>query len=201
MYYRTRNRLTSFLLLISTAAFIFWLFHDTISMMRLVFQQAPEMLHVPVIGVAPSQLHDTWGAPRSEGRHHQGIDIFAPKGTPVISTTPGIVQRIGQNRLGGNCVWILGPSGQVHYYAHLDHFADIQQNQKIEPGDVIGYVGNSGNARTTPSHLHYCIYTFFGEAVNPFPLLQKHTVAAMQFVPSSILPLMLIFLLFKSRSK
>ncbi|MCI0618545.1 M23 family metallopeptidase, partial [bacterium] len=99
------------------------------------------MLRVPVFGVSPAQLHDTWGALRSQGRHHQGIDIFAPKGTPVISTTPGIVQRIAQNRLGGNCVWILGPSGQVHYYAHLDHFADIQPNQKIEPGDVIGYVG------------------------------------------------------------
>jgi peptidoglycan LD-endopeptidase LytH len=201
MYYQNRNRLTSFLLFVFAAAFVFWLFHDTISMMRLVFQQAPEMLRVPVVGISPSQLHDTWGARRSGGRHHQGIDIFAPKGTPVISTTPGIVQRIGQNRLGGNCVWILGPSGQVHYYAHLDHFADLQPNQKIETGDVIGYVGNSGNARTTPSHLHYCIYTFFGEAVNPFPLLQKHTVAAMQFVPSSILPLMLAFLLFKPRRK
>jgi peptidoglycan LD-endopeptidase LytH len=200
MYYRTRNRLTSFLLLISAAVFIFWLFHDTISMMRLVFQEAPEMLRVPVVGVSPAQLHDTWGARRSGGRHHQGIDIFAPKGTPVISTTPGIVQRVGQNHLGGNCVWILGPSGQVHYYAHLDHFADIQPNQKIEPGDVIGYVGNTGNAKTTPSHLHYCIYTFFGEAVNPFPLLRQHSVAAMQFVPSSMLPLMLL-LLFKSRRK
>jgi murein DD-endopeptidase MepM/ murein hydrolase activator NlpD len=201
MYYRTRNRITTFLLLIFAAAFTIWLFHDTISLMRLVFQQAPEILRVPVVGVAPTQLHDTWGARRSQGRQHQGIDIFAPKGTPVISTTPGIVQRIGQNRLGGNCIWILGPSGQVHYYAHLDHFADIQPNQKIEPGDVIGYVGNSGNAKTTPSHLHYCIYTFFGEAVNPFPLLHKQSVASMQFVPSSILPLMLMFLMFKPRSK
>ena len=199
MYYRTRNRLTSFLLFVSAAAFISWLFHDTISMKRLLFQQAPEMLQVPVVGISPNQLRDTWGAPRSEGRQHQGIDIFAPKGTPVISTTPGIVQRIGQNRLGGNCVWILGPSGQVHYYAHLDHFGDIQPNQKIEPGDVIGYVGNSGNARSTPSHLHYCIYTFFGQAVNPFPLLHGHTIASMQFVPSSMLPLMLLLLLFKSR--
>ena len=201
MHYRTRNRLTSILLLLSAAAFVFWLFHDTISMIRLVFQQAPEMLRVPVIGVSPSKLHDTWGAPRSQGRHHQGIDIFAPKGTPVISTTSGIIQRIGQNQLGGNCVWILGPSGQVHYYAHLDRFADIQPNQKIEPGDVIGYVGNSGNAKTTPSHLHYCIYTFFGEAVNPFPLLQQTSVVSMQFVPSSMLPLMLLLLLFKSRRK
>jgi murein DD-endopeptidase MepM/ murein hydrolase activator NlpD len=199
MYHRTRNRLTTFILLVSAAAFIFWLFNDTISIMRLVFQQAPEMLRVPVVGVSPTQLHDTWGARRSLGRQHQGIDIFAPKGTPVISTTPGIVQRIGQNRLGGNCVWILGPSGQVHYYAHLDQFADIQPSQKIEPGDVIGYVGNSGNAKTTPSHLHYCIYTFFGEAVNPFPLLHRTSVVSMQFVPSSILPLMLLLLLFKPR--
>ncbi|MCI0448086.1 hypothetical protein L0152_33320, partial [bacterium] len=64
MYYRTRNRLTSFLLLVSASAFTVWLFHDTISMMRLVFQQAPEMLRVPVLGVSPAQLHNTWGALR-----------------------------------------------------------------------------------------------------------------------------------------
>jgi len=201
MYYRTRNRLTSFLLLLSSVAFIAWLLHDTISMVRLVFQQAPETLRIPVIGVTPIQLRDTWGEPRSGGRHHQGIDIFAPKGTPVISTTPGIVQRMGQNRLGGNCVWILGPSGQVHYYAHLDHFADIQVNQKIEPGDVIGYVGNTGNAKGTRSHLHYSIYSFFGEAVNPYPLLNKPSLARMQFGPSFILPLMLLVLLFNIRKK
>jgi murein DD-endopeptidase MepM/ murein hydrolase activator NlpD len=74
--------------------------------------------------------------------------------------------------LGGNVVWIFGPGGQRHYYAHLERFADLRPGDLVMPGDIVGYVGNTGNARGTPPHLHYGIYA--SRAVNPFPLLQRH---------------------------
>ena len=132
---------------------------------------APLHLPVPVAGVRPHALVDTWGAPRPGGREHRGIDIFARLGTPVITPVPGIVIGIGQDRLGGNVVRILGPGRQVHYFAHLDKFADIRLRQWLKPGDIVGFVGNTGNARGTPPHLHYGVYAARG-AINPFPLLR-----------------------------
>lgn len=117
-------------------------------------------------------LTDTWGAARSQGRTHEGIDIFAPRGTPIQSTTQGIVSKVGNNNLGGRVVVVVGPGGAGHYYAHLEDYADIAPNDWVEAGDVIGYVGDSGNAKGTPPHLHYGIY-INGSAVNPYPLIQK----------------------------
>jgi murein DD-endopeptidase MepM/ murein hydrolase activator NlpD len=136
-----------------------------------VFQDAPSTLPIPVAGVIVANLQDTWGAPRSEGRGHQGIDIFAPRGAAVFSATDGVIWKVGQNRLGGNAVWILGPGGQMHYYAHLQGFADISPRNRIYQGEILGYVGNTGNAKGTPPHLHYAIYTISGSAINPYPLL------------------------------
>lgn len=143
---------------------------------RLSLQDAPQALPVPVQGVAPRRLVDTWGAARSDGRTHEGIDIFAARGTPVLSATEGVVSRVGTNTLGGLVVWVLGPGGQRHYYAHLDGYADISHGQLVAPGDVLGYVGNTGNARGTPPHLHYGIYTGSG-AINPYPLLRAPAAA------------------------
>ena len=117
-------------------------------------------------------LTDTWGGARSEGRSHEGIDIFAPRNTPIQATTHGVVSKIGDDRLGGRVVVIVGPGGAGHYYAHLEDYADISLNEWIEVGDTIGYVGNSGNAQGTPPHVHYGIY-INGSAVNPYPLLAK----------------------------
>lgn len=117
-------------------------------------------------------LTDTWGAARSQGRSHEGIDIFAPRHTPVQSTTQGIVSKVGENNLGGRVVVVVGPGGAGHYYAHLEDYADIAPNDWVNQGDVIGYVGDSGNAKGTPPHVHYGIY-INGSAVNPYPLLQK----------------------------
>ena len=100
---------------------------------------------------------DTWGAARSQGRRHEGVDIFAKKNTPIRSTTPGIVTKIGRNRLGGKVIGIQGP-GAWHYYAHLNKFARIRLYERVKEGQVIGYVGKTGNARTTPAHLHYGVY-------------------------------------------
>lgn len=117
-------------------------------------------------------LTDTWGAARSQGRTHEGIDIFADRGTPIQSTTQGIVSKVGNNNLGGRVVVVVGPGGAGHYYAHLEDYAEIAPNDWVEAGDVIGYVGDSGNAKGTPPHLHYGIY-INGSAVNPYPLMQK----------------------------
>lgn len=117
-------------------------------------------------------LTDTWGAARTQGRRHEGIDIFAERGTPIQATTQGIVRKVGENTLGGRVVVIVGPGGAGHYYAHLEDYADIEVNDWVDAGDIIGYVGDSGNAKGTPPHVHYGIY-INGEAVNPYPLLQK----------------------------
>lgn len=137
----------------------------------LMREPAPVSLPVPVEDVRPSQLANTWGAARSEGRSHEGIDIFAPRHTQVLSATRGIVVRRGFNRLGGRIVSILGPGGQYHYYAHLEDWSDPQVGDWVEAGEVIGYVGDSGNAQGTPTHLHYGIYDG-GEAINPYPKLR-----------------------------
>ena len=117
-------------------------------------------------------LTDTWGAARSQGRSHEGIDIFAARGTPIRATTQGIVSKVGENTLGGRVVVVVGPGGAGHYYAHLEDYADISPNDWVDAGDIIGYVGDSGNAKGTPPHVHYGIY-ISGSAVNPYPLLQK----------------------------
>ncbi len=118
------------------------------------------------------QLTDTWGGARSEGRSHEGIDIFAKRNAPIQATTHGVITRIGDDRLGGRVVVIVGPGGAGHYYAHLEDYADININDWVEAGDIIGYVGDSGNAKGTPPHVHYGIY-INGDAVNPYPLLIK----------------------------
>jgi murein DD-endopeptidase MepM/ murein hydrolase activator NlpD len=111
---------------------------------------------------------------RPGGRQHEGIDIFAPKDTPVLSTTRGIVTRIGTNRLDGQVVWILGPGLERHYYAHLNRYGGFQPGDRVDAGAIIGYVGNTGNARGGPAHLHYGIYRR-GAAQNPYPRFAAKT--------------------------
>lgn len=138
---------------------------------RLLAAAPPAALAHPVPG-ARGRLQDTWHAPRRDGRRHEGIDIFAARGTPVRSTTEGVVLRRGRNRLGGKVVWVLGPGGHRHYYAHLDGYSPLRTGERIAAGTTLGYVGDSGNARGTPPHLHYGIYTPSGP-VNPYPLLRS----------------------------
>ena len=135
------------------------------------WQPGPETLPVPVDGVKARQVADTWGGIRSGGRKHRGVDIFAPRGTPVRSTTAGVVTRVGTVSLGGNAVWILGPGLRIHYYAHLDRFGAFRPGDTVRAGDLLGYVGDTGNARGTPCHLHYGVYRAPGWAINPWPLL------------------------------
>jgi len=144
---------------------------------RLAAMPKPQVLPVPVEGVRVRALRDTWNAARSEGRRHEGIDMFARRGTPVLSSTEGIVTQVGTNRLGGLVVWVMGPGGQRHYYAHLDRYADVAAGMRIPTGRVLGYVGNSGNAKGTPPHLHYGVYDM-GGAINPYPLLRGEAAVA-----------------------
>lgn len=149
-------------------------------LIQLSSRPAPTQIAVPVEGVHRRALVDTWGAARSEGRSHEGIDIFARRGTPVTAATEGLVIRMGENRLGGTVVWVYGPGRQRHYYAHLERVADrLAVGDRVAVGDVLGHVGNSGNARGTPPHLHYGIYSP-GGAINPYPLLRPQPGTALQ---------------------
>ena len=132
-------------------------------------------LPVPVDDITRKTLKDTWGASRSQGRAHEGIDIMAPRGTKVFSATEGLIADLRNNNLGGKVVWIMGPAGTWHYYAHLDeHKRGLNVGDYVKKGDLIGYVGNTGNARHTAPHLHYGIY-LDGKGrgvVNPYPYLR-----------------------------
>ena len=143
--------------------------------LQLALADPPKRLPVPVDGVRASAIRNSWGAPRERGRDHQGIDIFAKRGSPVRSTTDGLVVRLGQNRLGGKVAWVMGPGRQSHYYAHLSEFGAFKPGDRVSAGDIIGYVGDTGNARGTPHHLHYGVYQFGGGAINPFPLITATT--------------------------
>lgn len=136
----------------------------------LAVQTPPAALPNPLQSRRSTKFVDSWGNPRSGGRRHQGIDIFSPKDTPVLSTTSGLVWRVGTNHLGGQVVWILGPGLERHYYAHLSRYGAFHAGDRVEPGDIIGYAGNTGNARGGPVHLHYGIYRH-GTAQNPYPRL------------------------------
>ena len=137
---------------------------------------SPGVLAVPVQGVRRPALRSSFGEPRSGHRTHAGIDIFAHRGTPVVAAAEGLVVRIGTtDRLGGNTVWVAGKPSTLYYYAHLDHFArGLHVGDHVAPGDLVGYVGNTGNARTTPPHLHFGVYpaarAFW--PVDPTPLLK-----------------------------
>jgi hypothetical protein len=102
-------------------------------------------------------------------REHEGVDIFAPRGTPVIATADGLA-RTATNALGGNVVWLHEPGNRRRfYYAHLDRWA-IEGTAQVRAGDLLGFVGNTGNARTTSPHLHFGIYE--DGAIDPLPWLQ-----------------------------
>lgn len=175
---RTARRILAPLIFLAMLGFVLaWAwrqpFMDTPKMLWRISRMAPAtQLPSPVQGVRASQIAATFGAARGSTRTHAGVDILARRGTPVRSATPGIVSTIRDGGLGGKQVWVLGPGNERYYHAHLDGWADgLREGQSILPGDLLGYVGTSGNARGTPPHLHYGIYGRNG-ARDPLPALR-----------------------------
>lgn len=125
-------------------------------------------LPFPVVGARPDAIRSLFGASRDGGRHHEGIDIFVQRLTPVLAVAPGSVTP-SKDALGGNTVWLNTP-GTSYYYAHLDRVA-VKADQHVKAGDVLGYVGNTGNARNVPSHLHFGVYRWGRDPVDPWPLV------------------------------
>lgn len=128
-------------------------------------------LPFPVSDHWPNAVRSFFGDPRDEGaRSHEGVDIFAARMTPVVAVAEGRAVP-QQNDLGGNVVWLNTP-GVSYYYAHLEHAA-LDRPRRVQAGEVLGYVGNTGNARTTAPHLHFGIYRWGRGAVDPLPLLRS----------------------------
>jgi peptidoglycan LD-endopeptidase LytH len=138
-------------------------------------------LIVPVLGVKPDQLRDTFADARSEGRVHDAIDIAAPHGTPVIAAADGSIVKLFPSERGGTTIYQLSTDGRyVYYYAHLDRYAEgMAVGHFAKQGETIAYVGDTGNAGAGNYHLHFSIALIAdpkryweGTNVNPYPLLR-----------------------------
>jgi murein DD-endopeptidase MepM/ murein hydrolase activator NlpD len=139
-------------------------------------------LIIPVVGVRSDQLLDTFADARSEGRVHDAIDIPAPAGTPVVAVADGEIIKLFQSERGGTTIYQLSPDRKlVFYYAHLQRYADgIAPGKFVKQGEVIAYVGDTGNAGTGNFHLHFSISVvadpkryWEGTNINPYPLLRN----------------------------
>jgi len=139
---------------------------------RLVLREEPQ-LAFPVAGRTVRAVWSRFGDPRDGGRRrHEGIDIFAPRGTPVLAAASGVVSRVRITRLGGKDVWVRDHARRAsEYCAHLDSQA-VRRGQTVGVGDTLGFVGNTGNARTTRTHLHFGVYRRGQGAVDPYPFVR-----------------------------
>jgi len=142
--------------------------------------QPPKLL-IPVQGVEAASLVDTYEDARGEGRRHDAIDIMAPRGTPVLAASDGVVMKLFQSDLGGTTLYQLAPDRRtIFYYAHLDGYAaGIAEGQALRRGEVIGYVGDTGVPEPGNYHLHFEVSTTLdptqywgGVPQNPYPLLR-----------------------------
>ncbi len=132
------------------------------------------VLAFPVQGKDSRAVQSFWGQDRDAGaRRHEGIDIFAPRRTPVVASVEGVVSRVNTTPIGGKVVWLTDVKRQQSlYYAHLDS-QTVEPGQRVAVGDTLGLMGNTGNAITTAPHLHFGIYQFGQGAVDPFPYVHQ----------------------------
>lgn len=137
-------------------------------------------LMVPVEGMALANIKDNFDQPRGAERHHEALDIMAPKGTKVLATADGKIVKLFTSKPGGLTVYQFDPTEKyAYYYAHLDRYADgLKEGMEIKRGDPIGYVGSTGNADPNAPHLHFAVFELTpekqwwkGTPVDPYPLL------------------------------
>ena len=137
-------------------------------------------LVIPVQGIGAAQLSDTFSQARTEGRVHEAIDILSPTGTPVLAVADGRIVKLFNSKPGGLTLYQFDTSETyAYYYAHLDGYApDIVEGKQIKRGDLIAYVGSTGNANPAAPHLHFAVFElgpkknwWQGKAINPYPLL------------------------------
>lgn len=142
-------------------------------------------LQFPVPSADPKRLRDDFADPRT-GHPHEALDILAVRGTPVVAVDDGVVQKLFNSVRGGLTVYHFDPEGAYcYYYAHLDRYADgLREGQRLRKGDVIGYVGTTGNAPPDTPHLHFAIFKlgpekqwWKGAALNPFPIWRPPVAA------------------------
>ncbi|MBV6522146.1 MAG: L-Ala--D-Glu endopeptidase [Gemmatimonadaceae bacterium] len=141
---------------------------------------ARKALMVPIDGMTPEQVTDTYGARRAGGPH-RALDLLAPRGTPVLSADAGRVLSLRTNRNGGTTVYAIDTDRRfIYYYAHLSGYRrGLEAGMPLQAGDVIGYVGTTGNAPPDLPHLHFQVMHYRpdkywdGEPVNPFPFLMR----------------------------
>jgi murein DD-endopeptidase MepM/ murein hydrolase activator NlpD len=138
-------------------------------------------LRLPIAGLQASELRDTYTAARGEGQH-EALDIAAPRGTPVLAVDDGRIAKLFRSVPGGITIYQFDPDRRfAYYYAHLDRYADtLREGAEVRAGDVIGYVGTTGNAPPNAPHLHFAIFRlgperawWRGTAINPFPILRN----------------------------
>jgi murein DD-endopeptidase MepM/ murein hydrolase activator NlpD len=139
-------------------------------------------LEIPVQGVKPADLHDTFNDARALGRRHDAIDIMAPRGTEVLAVDDGTIAKLFTSKAGGLTIYQFDPTQTVsYYYAHLDRYAvGLAEHQPVRRGQLLGYVGSTGNASENAPHLHFAIARldtdrswWKGDPINPYPLLSK----------------------------
>ena len=121
-------------------------------------------------GDAAVGFGDTWGAPRSGGRRHEGVDMIGPRGTPILAIVDGFAVS-GERELGGHTIHFVGSDGNNYFYGHLDAYGLLGD---VHAGDIIGYMGDTGNAKASTPHLHFEIHPGGGVAVNPYPTVRAH---------------------------
>ncbi|MGH2690593.1 MAG: murein hydrolase activator EnvC family protein [Actinomycetota bacterium] len=128
----------------------------------------------PVLG--PASFASTWGAPRSGGRRHKGNDIMAPCGARAVAAVDGTITRLGSHGRGGIMLWLTGRNGDEYFYAHMRGYAPgIRVGRAVKAGEVVAFVGNTGNARGGPCHIHWEYHPRGGAAADPYRLLRSAT--------------------------
>jgi len=137
-------------------------------------------LTFPLEGIKASDIRDTFNEGRASGKRHEATDIMAPRGTPIHAVQDGTIRKLFLSKAGGNTIYEFDPEGvYCFYYAHLDRYADgLHEGMQVKKGDVIGYVGSTGDASPDAPHLHFAIVKlgpdkkwWQGAAINPYPIL------------------------------